>query len=132
MLAPATEQGDMFGKNQMPPFVRGSDTSAAAARLVARDVQTMKETIAAFIKNKNWFGATCDEVERALKMSHQTASARIRGLFKNGRLKDSGQRRMTRSKRKATVWVCVRAQESNLASPGHDPGGPPRPLPAIE
>lgn len=114
-MAAPTKQGSMFGGNNMPPFVRGSDTSAAAARSVAIDVQSMKEKIAAHIKNKNKFGATCDEVERALKMPHQTASARIRGLFTDGRLKDSGQRRMTRSKRKATVWVCV-------AGPGIEPG----------
>ncbi len=114
MAAPA-KQSSMFGDNGMPPFVRGSDTSAAAARSVAIDVRSMKEKIAAYIKNKNKFGATCDEVERALKMPHQTASARIRGLFTDGRLQDSGQRRMTRTKRKATVWIYG-------AGPGIEPG----------
>lgn len=48
-------------------------------------------------------GATCAEVEQALRLPHQTASARIR---------DSGARRLTPSGRKAIVWV---AQERAAA-----------------
>lgn len=124
------DQGNLFGQDTPPPYVRGSDTSVAAAKSVAPKTQSMRDRVEAFIKKKNWFGATCDEVEVAIKMSHQTTSARIRELFKMGRLKDSTFRRNTRSGRKARVLVSVRAQESNLASPGHEPSGPPRPLPA--
>ena len=52
-------------------------------------------------------GATCDEIEVALSMSHQTASARVRDLFKAGSIRDSGIRRNTRTGRKATVWEAV-------------------------
>lgn len=52
-------------------------------------------------------GATCDEIEVALSMSHQTASARVRDLFKAGIIRDSGIRRNTRTGRKATVWEAV-------------------------
>ncbi len=115
-MAAVIQQGDMFGKPKtMPPYVRGSDTSAAAAKSVASEVQTMKKKVEAFIKNKRWMGATCDEVEKALKMPHQTVSARIRGLFTDGRLKDSTFRRTTRTGRKATVWIYV-------AGPGIEPG----------
>jgi hypothetical protein len=48
---------------------------------------------------------TCDEVEVICKLRHQTASARIRELFVQSRIKDSGQRRLTRSNRTAIVWV---------------------------
>lgn len=41
------------------------------------------------------------------ELSHQTASARVRGLVLRGRVKDSGKRRDTRSGRKATVWITV-------------------------
>lgn len=50
-------------------------------------------------------GATCDEVEVALGLRHQTASARLRELVLKGAIKDSGARRLTRSKRKAAVYV---------------------------
>lgn len=54
-------------------------------------------------------GATCDEVESCLRMSHQTASARIRDLRGLGRLVDSGSRRKTRTGRSAIVWRASRA-----------------------
>ena len=57
-------------------------------------------------------GATCDEVEVALDMPHQTASARINELkeddLETGRpqmLYDSGKRRKTRHGQLATVWI---------------------------
>lgn len=115
MLAREPEQRDMFGKTDMPPYVRGSDTSAAAAKSMATQATIMRDIIEAFVKNKRWVGATCDEIEKATKMRHQTASARIRQLVKMGRLKDSTFRRPTRSGRKATVWLWV-------AGPGIEPG----------
>jgi N6-adenosine-specific RNA methylase IME4 len=46
-------------------------------------------------------------------MQHQTASARIRELVIDGRLIDSGERRLTRSNRRAAVWV-VASEASGL------------------
>jgi len=50
------------------------------------------------------FGATCDDVEVALGMKHQTASARIRELAQIGLIASRGVRK-TRSGRNATVWM---------------------------
>jgi len=53
-------------------------------------------------------GATCDEVEVALGLRHQTASSLINHLFKNGRIREAfgeGATRKTRSGRSAIVWV---------------------------
>lgn len=50
-------------------------------------------------------GLTCDEIEEKLNMSHQTVSARVRGLVrKGGFIVDSGKVRKTRSGRNAIVW----------------------------
>lgn len=50
-------------------------------------------------------GLTCDEIETQLNMSHQTVSARIRGLVrKGGYIVDSGKVRKTRAGRNAIVW----------------------------
>jgi len=49
---------------------------------------------------------TCDELEMILGMKHQTVSASLRKLFKLGLIKDIGERRLTRSGRKAIVWHC--------------------------
>ncbi len=53
-------------------------------------------------------GATCDEVENALLMAHQTASPRILELRQTGDVVDSGrERRRTKHGEWATVWVAL-------------------------
>lgn len=49
-------------------------------------------------------GATCDEVEQALELSHQSASARMTELKAKGLIKLAGKRK-TRSGRNAGVWT---------------------------
>lgn len=50
-------------------------------------------------------GATDEEVEDQTGMKHQTISANRRHLVERGVLRDSGQRRNTRSGRSAIVWI---------------------------
>lgn len=59
----------------------------------------------AFITSRGLQGATCDEVEAALGLPHQTASARVYDLAGGGQITADGQTRKTRSNRKARVWV---------------------------
>lgn len=62
-------------------------------------------------------GMTCDEVERETGLSHQSASARIRELALMNRIFDSGARRVTRSGRRATVWLAdARPHPSGVTS----------------
>jgi DNA-binding transcriptional regulator LsrR (DeoR family) len=58
-------------------------------------------------------GLTCDEVEDRLNFSHQTASARLTELKRDGELRirivdGIGQRRKTRTGR--TAWVLIRVK----------------------
>jgi hypothetical protein len=101
-----------------PPFVRGSDTSEAAAQSMMHTVGQLRTRVHRVIESSPC-GMTCDEVEVALKLRHQTASARVRELAIMGRIRDSGRRRKTRSGRSAVVWEYV------LLSEGVDYG--PRP-----
>lgn len=85
-----------------------ADTSAAAfqstttvSRALARNV--VFSQIYAFP-----CGMTCDAVEAASGMSHQTCSARITELVTEGRIRDTGERRKTRSGRAARVYVAVK------------------------
>lgn len=89
--------------NGIPPHVSGSDTSFGAATCIARHIDNLHDRITTFIDQIG--GATCDEVERLLGLSHQTASARIRELTQLGRLRDSGERRKTRTGRNARVYT---------------------------
>jgi hypothetical protein len=48
--------------------------------------------------------ATCAEIEAALVLTHQSASARVHDLMRAGRFHDTGDRRLTPAGRYATVW----------------------------
>lgn len=90
---------------QQLPFVVGSDTSKAAAQSQVDKVGGDEAVVLARVTLSGDFGVTDDELEVVLDMSHQTASARRNGLVRKGLVCDSGRRRLTRSKRMATVWV---------------------------
>jgi hypothetical protein len=86
----------------------GADTSVNAYRTVvagpggskSRDMLRVELCIAASKAE----GMTCFEVEQTLDMKHQTCSARISDLKREGRLIDTGRRRATTS---ATAMVLV-------------------------
>lgn len=89
------------------------DTSVAAAQSIAGGAEQLRARVLAEIATRG--GATCDEVEVALDLRHQTASARVNELAEEGKIADSGARRKTRSGREAIVWVVTSAM--SLASP---------------
>jgi len=89
----------------LPPFVRDSDTSREAAVSIAPDSNRLRALVLGFIAKNGRRGATCSEVEEALSMRHQTASARMRELALADRIVDTGLRRKTTSGRNAAVWV---------------------------
>ena len=87
------------------PYVKGSDTSKAAASNIAEGAGQLREFIFSTISRSGAGGMTCDEVEVETEMKHQTASARIRELAQKNRIIDSKRRRPTRSGCMAVVWV---------------------------
>jgi len=86
-------------------YVRGSDTSEAAAVSVDESTPYLRGRVLDYISARGVEGATCDEVEGALDMRHQTASPRVNELAGRGAIVDSGRRRKTRSGRNAVVYV---------------------------
>lgn len=89
------------------PYV-GTDTSRAAAALIESSAPTLEARVIAFIENCS---ATCEEVEDALGLSHQSAGARIRGAVLHGMVRDSGIRRPLKSGRMGIVWERTSQQE---------------------
>jgi hypothetical protein len=78
-------------------------------------LESQDEETTAHRRNRIWRyiaerpdGATCWEVEQALGMLHQTASAAISNLSADRALADTGRRRATGSGRRAIVWGAVR------------------------
>lgn len=100
------KQKDLFDSDSLPPFVRGSDTSESAAESMAEHAPTLRLLVFKCIADQV-HGATCDEVEVALRLRHQTVSARIRELARDLKIMDTGYRRQTRSGRHAVVWKAV-------------------------
>lgn len=78
------------------------DTSRAAASSIEAHVSKLASTIIAFIEERG--DATQDEAAVGLDMLHQTASARFTELKTAGRIVLTGEKRNTRSGRKARVW----------------------------
>jgi hypothetical protein len=83
------------------------NTSKTAKKSVRKSLPKIREDICKFINRTKRRGMTCDEVEAVYGYTHQTASARINELRNLGQLIDSGERRLTRSGRPATVWITV-------------------------
>lgn len=98
-------QLDLFGG---VPFVRGSDTSRAAAKSIEGIVGRLNRLILHAVADSREHGMTCDEAEVTLNLRHQTCSSRITHLQQTGAIVDSGRRRLTRSRRKARVYVIPR------------------------
>lgn len=86
------------------PYVKGSDTSQAAAESVEDTAVSLCTLILKYIKYSA-DGMTCSDVEEQLLLRHQTASARLWDLRRRGHIVDSGKRRPSSSGRASTVWV---------------------------
>jgi hypothetical protein len=82
---------------------RALDPSIAALKSLDPETKANREQqILDFIETVG--DATCHEVEIALRLLHQSASAAITRLRKAGRLVDTGKRRPTNTGRSAKVW----------------------------
>lgn len=88
-----------------PPHVRGSATSKAAADSVAPTAGKVRERVLVAIADTGSAGATCDQIEVALDLRHQTASARIVELVDSHAILKTDRTRRTRSGRAAAVYI---------------------------
>lgn len=79
-------------------------TSNEAYESTAEFRETLKSQIVLLL---TVFPMTDDELEVALDRSHQTISATRRALVKEGRIEANGEKRATRSGRRAQVWQVV-------------------------
>lgn len=114
-------QGD---SDPLPPH-SDPDTSRAAAVSVKESSVQQRANVLAHFHQVGPHGATCDEVEQALRLPHQSASARIwelRGLDRKRDLPtllyDTGTRRKTLSGRTAVVWATREEPRAPERRPG--------------
>jgi hypothetical protein len=86
------------------PYAKGSDTSREAAESLS-NTGTLRALVLAAIRLRNGRGATDQELQEALNLPVNVQTPRRWELVNMGLVRDSGQRRKTRSGRNATVWV---------------------------
>lgn len=97
-----------------PPCVASSDTSRDAAKSMKGHTPRLRGEVLKLFNHPNIVGSegwTCDEIEIQTGLSHQTCSPRVHELAKIGAIVDSGERRKTRTGRRATVWKLTNANE---------------------
>jgi len=88
-------------------YVKGSDTSRAAAESMEAIAPTLRHKVYHHILSKGAHGATDDEVVQALGLAHRTITARRRELEREGAVYRTEQRRPTSSGRTAGVYMAV-------------------------
>jgi len=117
-LIVAVEEHDQIGLDAttQPAFSHNStDTSAEAGASVNTHVGKLARQCFDEIEvvyNSGSHGLTVDQLEQLLNRSHQSVSARVNELRDKGWVVDSGERRKTRSGRKAIVWQPSTASRS--------------------
>lgn len=87
------------------PYVKNSDTSREAAESIDHALPHLERVVFDAIRAAGASGLTCDECELRTDLSHQTASARMRGLEQRGRIRKTDDKRVTRSGRRAAVYL---------------------------
>jgi len=96
------------------PFVRGSETSEAAAEAMPSErANTIRRTIERAIIEAEALGCTDDELQVGLNLEGSTQRPRRIELVQQHRIIDSGRTRPTRSGRKAVVWVAAKYAETS-------------------
>ena len=117
------EKGDYPLYGGTPPH-EDPETSRDAAEEIRHIARTQRERVQRYVCEQGYTGATCDEVEIALDMPHQTTSARIRELAQLGGLVVTKLRRKTSHGRGAFVNVCPEFAPPEEPEEPAEPEGP--------
>jgi hypothetical protein len=87
------------------PPSNGVPTSDEAAASIAGHALRQRDIIYNYIVEQDVLGSTAQEAAIALGMPIQTVTPRLLEIRKDGLLKDSGEKRLTTSRRRAIVWI---------------------------
>lgn len=90
----------------VPVFQRHSEPSRQAALSIASVSGRDRKRVLTFIQNHP-YGVTDEQIADALQLAGNTARPRRRELEQANLIKDSGCYALTRSGRKATLWVAA-------------------------
>ena len=99
-------QGDLFNRIE-PPAQRHSRTSIAAAEQIEPRSETLRRAVLDYLRQCGENGATDEQMQESLAMNPSTQRPRRIELVELGLVRDSGRTGLTRSGRKAVLWVAV-------------------------
>jgi hypothetical protein len=111
----ATSQEGPKPKTCHIPPTNGVSTSNEAAAAIMPYAERQRDRLLQFIIEQGMTGSTAQEAEIPLGMPAQTITPRLLEIRKDGLVKDSGVKRMTRSKRRARVWIDANLDLPNVA-----------------
>jgi len=84
---------------------RGAETSVQAYATTPESKRlAMRTHILGFIEASSAFGTTCEEIEERTGLPHQSVSARISELLRDGLIHYGSERRKTRAGKSARVY----------------------------
>jgi len=116
---PRTQQHLKFGVDSPPspaqprrsrdtgPPHNGTDTSRQAARSITPRAGSRRAKVLELLQAEGSRGATIDELTITTGWPVQSVCPRVNELAKVGLIRDSRQRRPTRSGRSAIVWIAA-------------------------
>lgn len=93
------------------------EVSLEARESIEPSLARVKALVLDLIERAGPRGITCDEIEIASGLTHQTASARVNELMRAGSITASG-RRLTRSGRRAITWTATRTAPKSESTAG--------------
>ena len=96
-----------------PPFVRGSDTSFAAAKAIKDDGAKLRAKVFNCVLQSGSNGRTDEEMQTELSIAGSTQRPRRRELELSGRIRKSDFTRPTASGRMAAVWIVSASTPTN-------------------
>lgn len=97
------------------PVSNGTPTSDAAADSIRHCASGLRRKVLDYLLKRGIAGATADEAEVALRMPGNTVRPRLVELRAAGLVCLLGQRRETRSGRKAEVYIAAVPRQTDLA-----------------
>jgi DNA-binding transcriptional ArsR family regulator len=87
------------------PPANATDSSQAAAAMIAEHAPALRERILLFIRERGEQGATNEEIADALGLRPNSETGRATELKDAGLIRDSGRRRRARSGVRVIIWV---------------------------